>query len=154
MSAAWGPRTISNSKNALTDPTTLMKPIQPHFSLAQNHLQDLFQYNTSSFNQISIISLVSRPRGSHLCNITTHYDIPASTWSSFQTSKTTYAEFNSALVYMNHSCNPSVEIEVCEPDAEDTKPGVSGQVRVTSDRDLERGGGNYVLLSKHEMGKS
>ena len=122
------------------DPTTLTEPIVPAFPLSQNNLQDIFEYNTSPFGQISIKSRVSRPRGSKLCDIVTHYGIPATTWSSFQTSKTTHAEFNSALVYTNHSCSPTVEIQVYEPDAQGNYPGgVSGEVRVVGDHDLQVG---------------
>lgn len=100
----------------------------------------MFQYSTSSFGQISIKALVSKPRGAHLCYIQTHYSVPATTWSSFQTSKTTHAEFNSALVYMNHSCSPTVEIKVYEPDAEGQCPnGLAGEVRVVNDRNLQAG---------------
>lgn len=122
------------------DPTTLTEPVAPSFALSQNDLQDIFQYSTSCFGQISITSRVSQPRGSHLCYIQTHYSIPSATWSSFQSSKTTHAEFNCALVYLNHSCSPSVEIEVYEPDAQGNYPnGLAGEVRVARDRDLQAG---------------
>ena len=125
---------------SIRDPTTLTEPIKPAFALSQNDLQDIFQYSSSSFGQISIVSRTSRPRGSHLCHILTHYPVPAPTWSSFQTSKTTHAEFNSALVYMNRSCSPTVEIEVYEPDATGVYPGgISGEVRVVGSRDLQAG---------------
>lgn len=122
------------------DPTTLTGPIAPSFSISQNGLQDIFQYSTSSFGQISITSRLSLPQASHLCYIQTHTSVPAATWSSFQTSKSTHAEFNSALVYMNHSCKPTVEIEVHEPDVHGNYPnGTAGEVRVVSGRDLQVG---------------
>lgn len=41
---------------------------------------------------------------------------------------------------MNHSCDPTVEIEVHTPDAEGNYPdGVGGEVRVARDRDLQVG---------------
>ncbi|KAJ4146969.1 hypothetical protein LMH87_001522 [Akanthomyces muscarius] len=50
-------------------------------------------------------------------NRPTMMPVPASTRSSIQTGKTTHEEFNSALVYMNHSRAPTLELEVFAPDA-------------------------------------
>ncbi|KAL9594337.1 MAG: hypothetical protein Q9219_007087 [cf. Caloplaca sp. 3 TL-2023] len=122
------------------DPTLATEQAAPVFDLSQNGLQDLFQYSTSSFGQTSLKSRISRPRGSHLCYIQTHSPAPATTWSSVQTSKTTYIELNSALLYINHSCAPTVEIEVFEPDPQDEyQDERSGEIRVARDRDLQIG---------------
>lgn len=139
MSAAISNHNLPTSK-PIRDPTTLTEPIPPSFPLTQGNLQDIIEYCTTPYGQISIISRIARPRGSHLCDITTHYAIQKPTWSSFQSSPTHHAELDSALVYMNHSCDPTVEIEVRTPDADGNYPdGIGGEVRVARDRDLQVG---------------
>ena len=128
------------STTTIVDPTTLTGPVSPAYDISKNNLQDIFEYNTSSFGQISLTSRVSRPAGSHLCYITTHTAVAQTTWSSVQTSKTTHVEFSSGLLYINHSCSPTVEIKVHEPDTEGNYAnGTSGGVRVAGDRDLQVG---------------
>jgi hypothetical protein len=130
----------SSSSNALLDPTTLTGPIAPTFPLTVNDVQDIMEYRATPRTQTSTVSRVNRPRGSHLCYVTTHSAVREATWSSFQTSRTHHAEFNSALVYMNHSCAPTVELEVYSPDGQGRYPGgVAGEVRVVRDRDLQVG---------------
>lgn len=122
------------------DPVNLTGPVSPCFSLEKDNLQDLIEYRATPLTQTSIVSRVARPRGSHLCYIRTQIPIPEPTWSSLQTSETSHAEINSALLYMNHSCVPTVEVEVREPDDQGRYPqGVSAEVRVAHDRDLEVG---------------
>ncbi|KAJ5493480.1 hypothetical protein N7539_002226 [Penicillium diatomitis] len=124
----------------LTDPTLMALPAAPAFPLEQNELQDLMEYKRTPEGQLSTVSRVNAPRGSHLCYVRTQISVPESTWSSFQTSKSSHAEFNSALVYMNHSCAPTVELEVFAPDSRGEYPnGVSGELRVVQDRDLRVG---------------
>ena len=124
----------------LPDPTTLAEPVPPSFPLTQNNLQEIIEYRVTPYGQTSVNSRVARPRGSHLCYVTAHYTVPEATWSSIQTSRTDHAELNSGLVYMNHSCAPTVELEVYPPDAQGHYPnGMAAEVRVARDSDLEVG---------------
>lgn len=122
------------------DPTTLTGPITPCISLTQNNLQNLLEYRATSYSQNSTISRVARPRGSHLCYITAYTPVSEAKWSSIQTSETSHIELSSALLYLNHSCAPTVEIEVRTPDAHGGYPdGIAGELRVAHDRDLQVG---------------
>lgn len=127
--------------SVLRDPTTLTGPMSPLYPLTQDNLQDVLEYSTTSFGQTAVISCVARPRESHLCYITTHTAAPKTTWSSVQLSRIHHVELNSALLYINHSCAPTVEIVVRAPDPNDAgdPKGVAGEVRVARDRDLEVG---------------
>ena len=139
MSAAILHHNLTSS-GPLRDPTTLADPVPPAFSLTRGDLQDILEYSTTPFGQTSVISRVARTRGSHLCYITNHSAVPEATWSSFQSSRTHHAELNSALVYMNHSCDPTVELVVQTLDPNASYPnGVAGEVRVARDRDLRIG---------------
>jgi hypothetical protein len=130
----------SATSSFLRDPTTLSKHVAPSFPLTQNNLQEIMEYCATPYGQTSTVSRVARPRGTHLSYVTTHYTVPEATWSSIQTSRTDHVEFNSGLVYMNHSCAPTVELEVYPPDAQGRYPnGVAGEVRVARDRDLQVG---------------
>ena len=123
------------------DPATLTSPIAPAFPLTQNGLQDIMEYKATAHTQNSVVSRVALPRGSHLCYITTHTPTPKATWSSIQTGKYDHVELNNALLYMNHSCEPTVELEVHSPDSNTGRypEGISGEVRVSAARDLEVG---------------
>lgn len=126
--------------NPLRDPSTLGEPVPPAFPLTQGNIHEIVKYGVTPFGQTSIISRIARPRGSHLCYVTTQSAAPEATWSSFQTSRSHHAELNSALVYMNHSCAPTVELVVHAPDADGSYAnGVSAEVRVAQDRDLQIG---------------
>ncbi|KAL9592170.1 MAG: hypothetical protein Q9179_006986 [Wetmoreana sp. 5 TL-2023] len=135
------PTTVAASATGLLqDPTTLVGPVVPAFPLSQGNLESMMDYRRTTYGQISIISRADRPRGSHLCFITTHHEVPAATLSSIQTGMTRHIELNSALVYMNHSCDPTVEIEVYDPDADEHyTDGIAGEVRVARDKDLTAG---------------
>ncbi|KAK6542082.1 hypothetical protein TWF694_007851 [Orbilia ellipsospora] len=124
----------------LVDPTTISGPVQPAFPLTANHLDKFVEYRHTSFGQISTIAKVDLPRGSHFCYITTQIPVPKTTWSSIQTSKTDHIELASGLVYMNHSCAPTLEIEVYSPNSKGEYPnGRAGEFRVLKDRDLKAG---------------
>ncbi|KAI9782852.1 MAG: hypothetical protein M1816_001672 [Peltula sp. TS41687] len=139
MSATTPSHTPSTSSGPI-DPKTLTGPIAPFFPLTKNNLQDLLEYRATPYSQTSVISRFARPHGSHLCYITAYTPGSEATWSSVQTSETSHVELNSALVYMNHSCAPTVEIDVRAPDTHGRYPdGISGEVRVAHDRDLEVG---------------
>ena len=124
----------------LNDPKTVTGKRSPAFPLTKNNLQDLMEYHFVFGNQISLVSKVDLPAGAHLCNVTTHTPVPLTTWSSVQSSVNTHFEFNSALVYANHSCAPTLDLEVFAPDAEHCYPnGIAGEFRVTQKRDLRKG---------------
>lgn len=127
--------------DGLQAPSTRSQPTAPAYSLKQNDLQDIIEYGNSSFGQISTFSRVDCPRGAHLCYITTHSIAPRKTWFTIQISRSQHAEFNSALVYLNHSCAPTAEIEIFSPTnkGEEFAKGIMGEVRVARDRDLKAG---------------
>lgn len=126
--------------NPLRDPSTSGEPVPPAFPLTQGNIHKIAKYSVTPFGQTSIISRVARTRGSHLCYVTTYSAVPEATWSSFQSSRSHHAELNSALVYMNHSCAPTVELVVHAPDADGSYAnGVAAEVRVAQDRDLQIG---------------
>ncbi|KAM0694047.1 hypothetical protein Q7P36_006173 [Cladosporium allicinum] len=126
----------------LTDPTLKTTQTPPAYPLETNNLSNIVKLKPAFAGQWSMISLRNQPAGSHLCNITTHTPCPIATWSSVQTSKTTHIELNSALVYMNHSCSPTVEIEVFAPGGDGVyEGGIAGEVRVAKGRDLREGEG-------------
>ncbi|KAF3931087.1 hypothetical protein ABW20_dc0106708 [Dactylellina cionopaga] len=130
----------STSKGSITDPTTISGPIPPAYPLSQNDLAHLIEYRHNSLGQLSSYSRVSLPRGLHFCYIKTQTPAPRTTWSTVQTSKTDHIELNSALLYTNHSCAPTLEIEVYSPNSKGEYPnGMAGEVRVVKDRDLQAG---------------
>ena len=111
-------------QEALQDPTAAAGR-GPVFPLSQNSLQDVVKYSRTFGSQTSIISKVNLPAGSHFCHVTTQIPVPTTTWSTVQSSRTTHFELNSALVYSNHSCMPTLHLEVFEPDAHGNYPGAS-----------------------------
>ncbi|KAK5128833.1 hypothetical protein LTR85_000166 [Meristemomyces frigidus] len=135
------------------------------FDLSVNNLQNLMSYQCST-GGLSVVSKVHAPAGSHVCYITAHAPQPQATWRSIQTSATTHTELRSALLYLNHSCRPSLELHVYRPNpngvhssapplstASASAPGggphpdtltaqlvgLAGEVRVARDRDLQPG---------------
>ncbi len=131
---------IVAKRPGLVDPFTVDAPAEPAFPLTQNNLQDLVEYSRAFGSQISVVSKVNLPAGSHFCDVFTHVSAPVSTWSSIQTGKTSHEEIPCALVYTNHSCAPSLELEVFAPDASGEYPnGISGKFRVVGNRPLKVG---------------
>lgn len=106
---------IKTKLTGLVDPTPFDAPAEPAFPLTQNNLQDLMEYTRAFDGQFSVVSKVDLPAGTHFCDVFTQIPVPASTRSSIETCKTAHEEFNSALVYMNHSCAPTLELEVLRP---------------------------------------
>lgn len=106
---------------------TKASPTDGAYPLSTNDLSDLVVYNSSPAG-ISITSKVSRPAGSVFTAITTATPTTEKRWSSVQTGRDAHIELNSALLYMNHSCAPSLEV--------DTAAMV---VRVARDHDLQVG---------------
>ncbi|GAB7339435.1 hypothetical protein MBLNU457_6066t1 [Dothideomycetes sp. NU457] len=99
----------------------------PSYALETNNLTSLVTYNSSPAG-LSITSSISLPAGSLFSPITTSTPASAKRWSTVQTGRDTHIELNSALLYMNHSCNPSLEVDVKEM-----------VVRVARGRDLNKG---------------
>lgn len=96
--------------------------------LAANELSDLVEYRPSRSKPTSISSLVHLPAGSLLTRIKTAKPHHEPAWFTLQTSADSHVTLNSALLYMNHSCDPSVEIDVAKM-----------EVRVSRHRDLQIG---------------
>lgn len=125
------------------------------YDLSINHLTDLAVYQPSSAGT-SLVSKVSLPAGAHLCYLTAHSPIETRDWRTIQTSATTHIEPQSGLLYMNHSCRPSVELHMYSPDATGTYPktppgnsgqsvkgvkdvGIAGEVKIARERGVEVG---------------
>lgn len=97
------------------------------YPLTTNNLSDLAAY-TSRPSGIALTSKVSLPAGSIFTPITTATNVPSPLYSTVQTGRDSHIELNSALLYMNHSCSPSLEVDTEKM-----------EVRVARDRDLEEG---------------
>ncbi|GAM82284.1 hypothetical protein ANO11243_002630 [Dothideomycetidae sp. 11243] len=100
---------------------------QGAYPLSLNDLSELVAYHHHAAG-LSIVSRVARPAGSVFTKITTSTPAAAKRWSTVQTGKNSHIELNSALLYMNHSCAPSLEIDTAEM-----------AVRVAGNRDLSVG---------------
>ncbi|TKA57012.1 hypothetical protein B0A49_13318 [Cryomyces minteri] len=74
------------------------------------------------------VSLVSLPAGSLFARITTAISAPKKAYTSVQVSEKEHIELNSDLVYINHSCEPSLVFDM-----------ERYEVRVVEDRDLKAG---------------
>lgn len=98
------------------------------YSLSIENLTDLAAYSPNATQPDSLISQVSLPARSLFTPITTATEVSQKKWSTVQVSQDKHVELNSALVYMNHSCRPSVEIDT------DLM-----EVRVAKDRELKIG---------------
>lgn len=97
------------------------------YPLTTNNLASLAAY-TSRPSGIALVSKVSLPAGSLFTPITTATTVPSPLYSTVQTGRDSHIELNSALLYMNHSCAPSLEIDTEKM-----------EVRVAKDRDLKEG---------------
>lgn len=101
---------------------------KPTYPLANNNLQGLVSYVPSENEPYSITSKVALSAGSVLTPITSATKAAVKAYSSVQVSKDGHIELNSALLYMNHSCAPSVEVDTAKM-----------EVRVSRHRDLKVG---------------
>lgn len=97
------------------------------YPLTANSLSSLVTYNSHPAG-ISITSKVALPAGSLFAPITTATPTDTKRWSSVQTGRATHIELNSALLYMNHSCGPSLEVDTGKM-----------EIRVARDRELRVG---------------
>lgn len=101
---------------------------KPTYPLSANGLEQLVTYYPDATSPMSLTSLVALPAGSVLTKITTATPTAVKAYSSVQVSRNSHIELNSALLYMNHSCQPVVEVDVQRM-----------EVRVVKDRDLKVG---------------
>ncbi|KAG9726853.1 hypothetical protein KCU73_g12783, partial [Aureobasidium melanogenum] len=99
----------------------------PAFPTTANNLQDLLEYNTHASGR-GLYSLVSLPAGSFFAPLTAISPTPKPEWHTLQISRTEHVNLDSAFKYLNHSCNPTLEI--------DTE---KREVRVARGRDLKKG---------------
>ncbi|PNS15775.1 Histone-lysine N-methyltransferase, H3 lysine-4 specific [Sphaceloma murrayae] len=113
--------------SAPTDPSVAQQTPTGAYPLSLNDLTSLVAYHAHPAG-LSIRSLVALPAGSVFTKITTSTPAPVKRWSTVQTSESTHIELNSALLYMNHSCDPSLEINV-----------KSMEIRVARGKDLKQG---------------
>ena len=97
------------------------------YSLDTNNLSHLVSYTTRP-SGVALVSKVSLPAGALLTPITTATSVPSPLYSTVQTGRDSHIELNSALLYMNHSCSPSLELDTEKM-----------EVRVARDRALEKG---------------
>lgn len=127
------------------------------YDLSINSLQNLVSFvNTPA--GLCVVSKVELPAGAHFAYITSHEPQRAPIWKTIQTSATTHTDPQSALLYMNHSCAPSLEVHTFAPDAATGKypqspptgnrngeilgvgkHGLAGEVRVSRDRGIQPG---------------
>lgn len=101
---------------------------KPTYPLSSNQLEGLVSYVPSAEEPCSIVSKVDLPAGSVLTPIISSTQTSVKAYSSVQVTKDEHIELNSALLYMNHSCDPSVELDTTKM-----------EVRVVKSRDLKAG---------------
>lgn len=101
----------------------------PAFPLSDNDLEHLVSYKFNGGDLgISTVSKVDLPAGSLFTPITTHTYVSKPEWSSVQTGREEHIELNSGLLYINHSCQPVLEVDTTKM-----------EVRVANNRDLKAG---------------
>lgn len=123
------PTTDSRCRNTLADA----------FDLSFNNLTELLSYH-KSHSGLSLISKVALPAGAHFADLTDYIPQSRATWRTIQTSATTHAELRSALLYLNHSCQPTLEVHVHSPSPDGTYPtGSAAELKVARDRNLRIG---------------
>lgn len=101
---------------------------------------------------------VDLPLGSFICYITAHSPASDIAWSTVHTGNNHHIELNSALTYLNHHCDPNVELHIFSPDRDGQYPlslpydrpagqpapmpghhGIAGELRVARHRSLKAG---------------
>ena len=89
----------------------------------------LLQVNKSSIPfRSSATSKISLPAGAPFARITTVTNAPRQTYSSVQVGRNAHVELNSDLVFINHSCTPSLEFDMAR-----------FEIRVVKERALREG---------------
>lgn len=147
--------TNGHTNGTSTEKVVLTK--ETEFPLSINNLEDVATFEHTDAG-LSLVSKVKLPAGAHFAYITSHGPREKPTWRTIQTSATTHTDPLSALLYMNHSCAPSVEVHAFSPDKDGKYPtqppnglpssvkapevsdlGIAGEVRVARDRGIEPG---------------
>jgi hypothetical protein len=128
------------------------------FPLSTNGLEDLATFIDTDAG-LALVSKVDLPAGSHFAYLTSHVPQEKPIWRTIQTSKNTHTDPRSALLYMNHSCAPSVEVHVFSPNENGKYPsappdgsspksdysklitehGLAGEVKIARNRDIKKG---------------
>lgn len=140
-----------------TEDVTSLHSKASAYDLSINNLEKLVSFQDTPAG-LCVVSKVSLPAGAHFAYITSHEPQPAPIWKTIQTSAMTHTDPQSALLYMNHSCQPSLEVHTFSPDpATDKYPmsppggsrngeilgvgphGLAGEVTVSRDRGIEPG---------------
>lgn len=148
----------------MTPTTTISNGVKPAdlqskdsaYDLSINGLENLAAFEHTPAG-LCLVSKVSLPAGAHFTYLTSHEPQPKASWKTIQTSRNTQTDPQSALLYMNHSCAPSVEVHTFAPvDGKypqqppnsalngeathlDKSVGLAGEVRVARDRDVKPG---------------
>ncbi|EJD39603.1 hypothetical protein AURDEDRAFT_116124 [Auricularia subglabra TFB-10046 SS5] len=99
-----------------SDPETASStPVKPHWAQPSHPglIELRLAANASEFTS-SAHSLVSLPAGALFAQLTFPplERVPAKAYSTVQISQTEHVELNSDLIYVNHSCAPSLEFDV------------------------------------------
>ncbi|KAJ9652388.1 hypothetical protein H2198_008357 [Neophaeococcomyces mojaviensis] len=113
---------------APTTTTKFMTEPKAIYPLSTNNLEFLAEYSPNAETPDALRSKVALSAGSFFTAITTATAVPERRWSTVQVSENEHVELNSALLYMNHSCIPSLELDTSRM-----------EVRVSRTRDLKFG---------------
>lgn len=145
---------LSSAENGTS--VTDLHSKESEYDLSINNLESLVSF-VSTPAGLCVVSKVSKPAGAHFAYITSHLPQETPTWKTIQTSTTTHTDPKSALLYMNHSCQPSLEVHTFSPNANGVYPqsppggnrngeilnvsslGLAGEVTVSKDRGIEPG---------------
>jgi len=117
---------------------------ETEFPLSVNHLEGLARFESVPAG-LSLVSDIAAPKGAHFAYLTSHVPQPSPIWRTIQTSPTTHTDPRSALLYMNHSCQPSVEVHVFSPNAEGKYPQVPPNAK---NSDAVPGVGEYGIAGE------
>lgn len=113
---------------ATTTATKFVTDTKSIYPLSTNDLEALSRYSPNAKEPNALLSKVSLPAGSLFANIATATEVPKKSWSTVQVSEDKHIELNSALVYLNHSCVPSMELDTTRM-----------EIRVARNKDLKVG---------------
>lgn len=114
-------------RNNMSSSKFITKP-KAIYPLSIENLSQTAAYSPNATEPDSIVSKVDLPAGALFIPITAATEAPRKAWSTLQVSKNRHVELNSALMYLNHSCSPSLEIDTDML-----------EVRVSKDRSLKVG---------------
>jgi len=143
--------------NGASNDEAIVLTTESEYPLTVNGLQDIAAFEHTEAG-LCLVSKISAPAGAHFAYITSHAPMPSPSWKTIQTSANTHTDPRSALLYMNHSCAPSVEVHTYSPDANGKYPsappkggdlngesahlqsvGLAGEVVISKARGIEPG---------------